>query len=36
MYRVSRELADSDRWPNWYEGNEFRSLRDEMMAESEG
>lgn len=25
-------LADSDRWPNWYEGNEFRSLRDAMRS----
>jgi hypothetical protein len=22
-------LADSDRWPEWYEGNEFRSIREE-------
>ena len=31
MYEVSRRVADSDLWPNWYEGNEFRGLRDEMM-----
>ena len=24
------DLANSDEWPNWYEGAEFRSLRDEM------
>ena len=26
------ELANSDDWPNWYEGAEFRALRDEMRA----
>jgi Zn-dependent M28 family amino/carboxypeptidase len=25
-------LADSDRWPNWYDGNEFRALRDAMRS----
>lgn len=34
-YEVARRLADSEDWPNWYEGNEFRSLRDAMMAERE-
>lgn len=24
------DLANSDQWPNWYEGTEFRGLRDEM------
>ncbi|MCH8521005.1 M28 family metallopeptidase [Glycocaulis sp.] len=32
LYAVARRLADSDEWPNWYEGNEFRGLRDAMMA----
>jgi len=31
MYAVGRSLADSEDWPNWYPGNEFRSLRDAMM-----
>jgi hypothetical protein len=22
------ELANSDKWPNWYKGNEFRAIRD--------
>ncbi len=26
------DLANSNQWPNWYEGTEFRSLRDEMRA----
>ncbi len=29
---VGENLADSDRWPNWYEGNEFRALRDAMLV----
>lgn len=28
LYRVGRTLADSERWPNWYPGNEFRAIRD--------
>ncbi len=28
LYMVGRELADSDAWPNWSEGNEFRAIRD--------
>ncbi len=31
MYDVARRVTDSDDWPNWYEGNEFRSVRDAMM-----
>ncbi|MGV6820690.1 MAG: M28 family metallopeptidase [Parvularcula sp.] len=30
---VGADLAYSDQWPNWYEGNEFRALRDAQMAE---
>ncbi len=28
LYRVGRYLAEHDVWPNWYEGNEFRAIRD--------
>ncbi|MBS3747761.1 MAG: M28 family peptidase [Wenzhouxiangellaceae bacterium] len=28
LYRVGRYLIESDAWPNWYEGNEFRAIRD--------
>ena len=28
LYNVGERLANSDAWPNWYEGNEFRALRD--------
>ena len=28
LYRVGRYLAEGEMWPNWYEGNEFRAIRD--------
>jgi Zn-dependent M28 family amino/carboxypeptidase len=31
MGEVGQRIANSDDWPNWYEGNEFRALRDAMM-----
>ncbi|MDN7123768.1 M28 family metallopeptidase [Pseudidiomarina terrestris] len=27
-YWIGNELANSDSWPNWYAGNEFRATRD--------
>ena len=33
LYGVGRMLADSDRWPNWYQGNPFRAAREKMMGE---
>ncbi len=27
-YWIGDELANSSDWPNWYEGNEFRAIRD--------
>ncbi|RFB01692.1 M28 family metallopeptidase [Parvularcula marina] len=32
MRDVGAELAYGEAWPNWYEGDEFKALRDEMMA----
>jgi Zn-dependent M28 family amino/carboxypeptidase len=29
FYNMGKDLANSDEWPNWREGNEFRQLRDE-------
>ncbi|RFF28111.1 MULTISPECIES: M28 family peptidase [unclassified Wenzhouxiangella] len=29
LYTVGRSVADSDRWPEWYEGNEFKAIREE-------
>ena len=31
MFKVGRDLADSDAWPEWKEGDEFRAIRDAMM-----
>lgn len=28
LFQVGRELASSDDWPNWREGNEFRAIRE--------
>jgi len=30
MYKVGRMLADSEDWPEWYEGNEFRAIRQQQ------
>lgn len=32
LFELGYKLADSSDWPNWYEGNEFRALRDEQRA----
>lgn len=32
-YWIGNELANSDAWPNWYAGNEFRAIRDETASE---
>ena len=31
LFEIGRRIADSDAWPNWVEGNEFRAARDAMM-----
>lgn len=31
VYGVGLEIADGDRWPNWYAGNPFKSARDAML-----
>lgn len=35
LLEVGAEMAYSDIWPNWYEGNEFRALRDVQRGASE-
>ncbi len=30
LYELGLNLANSEDWPNWYEGTEFRALRDAM------
>jgi len=32
LYTVGDQIANSDSWPNWYDGNEFRAIRDKQMA----
>lgn len=32
FYGLGRELADGDRWPNWYKTAEFRAIRDASRA----
>ena len=34
-YRIGRTLADAEIWPNWYEGDEFRAIRDASRAGAE-
>jgi hypothetical protein len=31
-YLLGREVADSDRWPNWNEGVAYRARRDASAA----
>jgi Zn-dependent M28 family amino/carboxypeptidase len=31
-WTIGRELANSTAWPNWYAGDEFRSIRDKSRA----
>jgi Zn-dependent M28 family amino/carboxypeptidase len=33
-YEVGKRVADSDDWPQWYEGNEFRAIREASLAEA--
>tara|TARA_A100000164_G_scaffold378549_1_gene420427 strand:+ start:614 stop:2257 length:1644 start_codon:yes stop_codon:yes gene_type:complete len=28
IFNISNKLANSSQWPNWYEGNEFKAIRD--------
>ena len=32
FYQVGEKIADSDVWPQWYEGNEFRAIREPSLA----
>ena len=33
LYTVGRDLADSDRWPNWDASSEFRGARDQTAGD---
>jgi hypothetical protein len=28
LYVVARHVAEHDIWPEWYEGNEFKAIRE--------
>ena len=32
LYAFGEILGNSDQWPNWYQGNEFRAIRDKSRA----
>ena len=32
FYKVGRRVANSDAWPQWFEGNEFRAIRQASLA----
>jgi Zn-dependent M28 family amino/carboxypeptidase len=31
-FGIGLEVADSESWPQWYEGNEFRTIREQSLA----
>ncbi len=31
LYQLTSQIANSDKWPNWYKTNEFRSIRDASL-----
>ncbi|WP_224784648.1 M28 family metallopeptidase [Marinihelvus fidelis] len=33
FFRIGLNVADSDQWPAWNEGNEFKAIRDASLAE---
>jgi Zn-dependent M28 family amino/carboxypeptidase len=35
FYRIGRMLAESESWPNWNEGDEFRAIRDQSCDRAE-
>lgn len=35
LYGVGARLASMEGWPNWYDGNEFRAIRDASLAAGE-
>jgi len=32
-FAIGLEVADSDAWPQWYEGNEFRAIREHSLGQ---
>jgi Zn-dependent M28 family amino/carboxypeptidase len=33
FYKIGKRLANSNEWPQWFEGNEFRAIREASLAE---
>ena len=33
FFELGYDIADSDEWPNWYDGTEFRALWDKLREE---
>jgi Zn-dependent M28 family amino/carboxypeptidase len=31
-YKIGKRVADSNEWPQWFEGNEFRAIREASLA----
>lgn len=36
LYQVGLEIAQSEDWPEWYEGNEFKAIREASRASAGG
>ncbi len=32
LFQLGRDIANSNDWPEWYEGNEFKAIRDASLA----
>jgi len=35
FYKIGKRVANSNEWPQWFEGNEFRAIREASLAETE-
>ncbi|HET7306965.1 MAG TPA: M28 family metallopeptidase [Gammaproteobacteria bacterium] len=36
LFTVGERLANSDAWPDWYTGNQFKALRDQTRGQRQG
>jgi len=36
LHELGRRIANDRSWPNWFEGNEFRAIRDRSLAGQKG
>ena len=34
FFSIGKRVADSNEWPQWFEGNEFRAIREASLAGS--